>query len=93
MIHRLYGDGISGPAAALLHFLETTAVPEHSHDGYEHIIVLAGSQRDEWGNLPVGTLRVHSPGTNHKVVAEKGCLVLAIYEKPVRFVENTVSEK
>ena len=84
-IHRLYGDGLTGPSAALMRFREQGNIPFHYHDGYEHILVLAGSQRDEHGILPAGTLRVHAPGTSHQVVSEAGCLILAIYEKPVRF--------
>ena len=85
-IHRLYGDGISGPTAALLRFLVTAEVPVHVHEGYEHILVLAGRQRDEGGVLEAGTLRIHAPGTTHLVTGEAGCIVLAIYEKPVMFV-------
>ncbi len=84
-IHRLYGDGLTGPSAALLRYHESSSVPLHYHEGYEHIIILAGSQRDEFGVLPAGTLRIHPPGTSHQVMSEAGCLVLAIYEKPVRF--------
>lgn len=84
-IHRLYGDGLQGPAAALLRFREASKVPLHSHPGYEHILVLHGSQRDQNGPLPAGTLAIHPPGTAHSVVSEAGCIVLAIYEKPVRF--------
>jgi len=84
-IHRLYGDGISGPSAALLRFLKAARIPFHHHDGYEHILVLAGRQVDEHGIVDTGTLRIHSPGTSHHVAGEAGCLVLAIYEKPVRF--------
>ncbi len=84
-IHRLYGDGLEGPAAALLRFKESAKVPLHSHTGYEHILVLAGSQRDQNGPLHAGTLALHPPGTSHSVVSEPGCIVLAIYEKPVRF--------
>ena len=85
-IHRLYGDGISGPTAALLRFREEATVPLHIHEGYEHILILAGSQRDANGVLKPGTLRIHPPGTQHSATSEAGCIVLAIYEKPVRFV-------
>lgn len=85
-IHRLYGDGITGPTAALLRFNEAAEIPMHVHEGYEHIVVLAGSQRDESGVLETGTLRIHAPGTTHRVTGEAGCIVLAIYEKPVSFV-------
>ncbi len=84
-IHRLYGDGLTGPSAALMRFREKGNIPFHHHAGYEHILVLAGSQRDEHGTLLAGTLRIHPPGTSHRVVSEAGCVILAIYEKPVCF--------
>ncbi len=85
-IHRLYGDGLTGPSAALMRFRKEGRIPFHHHEGYEHILVLAGSQRDEFGDIPAGTLRIHAPGTSHRVTSEAGCLILAIYEKAVRFV-------
>lgn len=84
-IHRLYGDGVSGPTAALLRFHKQATVPLHEHEGYEHLIILAGSQRDANGTIGPGTLRVHPPGTRHSATSEAGCIVLAIYEKAVRF--------
>jgi anti-sigma factor ChrR (cupin superfamily) len=87
-IHRLYGDGIVGPTAALLRFREASKIPLHEHPGFEHILVLAGSQRDQNGVIPAGTLAIQPPGTRHSVVSEAGCIVLAIYNESVRFVES-----
>jgi quercetin dioxygenase-like cupin family protein len=84
-IHRLYGDGITGPTAALIRFRKDGKVPAHAHNGYEHIIVLAGTQRDQNSTAAAGTLIINPPGTQHSVVSEAGCIVLAIYEKPVSF--------
>jgi len=84
-IHHLYGDGVTGPSAALLHFSPGGKIPMHSHTGYEHILVLSGSQVDEHGQLFAGGLRIHPPGSSHSVTSESGCMVLAIYEKPVSF--------
>lgn len=86
-IHRLYGDGITGPTAALLRFRKAAHIPAHVHEGYEHILVLAGSQWDHQGKIEAGTLRIHPPGTSHEVRSDAGCIVLAIYEKPVRFLD------
>jgi anti-sigma factor ChrR (cupin superfamily) len=61
----------------------------HEHKGYEHILILTGSQRDETGISNAGTLVINQPGTRHKVHSDAGCIVLAIYEKPVEFVEET----
>jgi hypothetical protein len=35
-----------------------------------------------------GSLVINSPGTRHAVVSDEGCILLAIYEKPVRFLDN-----
>ena len=86
-IHGLYGDGTSGPATALLRFHPGARVPLHEHTGYEHILVLAGSQVDENSRAAAGTLIVNPPQTRHSVMSETGCIVLAIYEKPVAFLE------
>ena len=87
-IFRLYGDGIAGPNAALVRYREHAEVPMHEHKGYEHILILAGSQRDQHGTSQAGTLVINPPGTRHKVHSDAGCLVLAIYEKPVEFLEG-----
>ena len=84
-IYRLYGDGASGPTAALIRFRVEGTVPMHEHQGYEHILVLSGSQRDQNSTATAGTLMINSPGTRHSIVSEAGCIVLAIYEKPVSF--------
>ena len=87
-IFRLYGDGVTGPTAALLRYREHGEVPLHEHVGYEHILILSGSQRDESGIYPEGTFVINPPGTRHQVYSDAGCIVLAIYEKPVEFVED-----
>ena len=86
-IHRLYGDGITGPIAALIRYRAGGEVPLHVHIGYEHIIILAGSQRMGNEVFGTGTLIINPPGTQHKVSSDDGCIVLAIYEKPVRFLQ------
>ncbi len=88
-IHRLYGDGETGPTAALLRFHPGGRVPLHEHTGFEHVFVLAGSQVDENSRAETGMLIINPPGTSHSILSETGCIVLAIYEKPPRFVEPT----
>lgn len=85
-IYRLYGDGQTGPTAALLRFRAGARVPLHEHTGYEHIFVLSGSQVDENSRSETGMLIINPPGTSHSILSETGCIVLAIYEKPVRFI-------
>jgi len=88
-IHWIYKDGEHGPAAALMRFKPGGKVSLHNHVGFEHIIVLSGSQTDENGHLESGSLMIHQPGTSHSIASEEGCIVLAIYEKRVSFVETT----
>lgn len=83
-IYRLYGDGVEGPTAALLRFQPGGRVPLHEHTGWEHILVLTGAQVDENTRADAGMLIINPPGTSHAVLSEHGCVVLAIYEKPVR---------
>jgi len=53
--------------------------------GYEHILILEGEQQDEHYIYPQGTLVISPPGTSHSVQSPQGCIVLAIWEKPVSF--------
>jgi anti-sigma factor ChrR (cupin superfamily) len=71
-IYRLYGDGETGPAAALLKYAPGAKVPHHVHSGYEHIMVLSGSQQDDKGQYQPGTLVINSPGSHHSVTSEDG---------------------
>lgn len=82
-IHRLYGTGGQGPSAALLKYAPGATVPDHSHTGYEHIIVLSGEQSDHQGTHKAGTLVINSPDSHHDIISESGCIVLIIWEKPV----------
>jgi anti-sigma factor ChrR (cupin superfamily) len=86
-IYRLYGDTQEGPTAALLRFHPGGRVPMHEHTGFEHIFVLSGSQVDENSRAESGMLIINPPGTSHSILSENGCIVLAIYEKPVKFLE------
>lgn len=83
----LYGrvDAQGTPSAALLRYGPGASVPLHAHDGYEHILVLEGSQHDGDGSYERGTCVISQPGSQHTVVSTDGCTVLAIWNRPVRF--------
>jgi anti-sigma factor ChrR (cupin superfamily) len=83
-IARLYQHD-DGHAAALLCYEPGATVPHHRHPGYEHILVLSGTQVDERGTHPTGTLVINTPGSSHAVSSPTGCVVLAIWEQPVQF--------
>lgn len=86
-IHRLYPPEPDGAAAALLRYQPGASVPRHLHTGFEHILVLSGSQIDDNGTYEAGTLVVNPPGTRHTVSSPEGCIVLAIWAKPVHIEE------
>ena len=92
--HRIYGGdgegggaGGSGPLASILRYAPGAQVPYHRHDGYEHVYVLAGSQRDSRGTHRAGTLVVNPPGSRHDVISDEGCIALLIWERAVVFTE------
>nr|WP_067298954.1 cupin domain-containing protein [Marinobacterium profundum] len=85
-VHWLVQTDNTGYSAALLKYAPGAAAPLHEHRGYEHILVLEGSQQDDNGLHGVGNLSINPPGTAHTVFSEDGCIVLAIWEKPVRFI-------
>jgi anti-sigma factor ChrR (cupin superfamily) len=86
-IARLYATPDGGPTAALLRYAAGARLARHEHTGFEHIYVLCGSQVDDSGEHRAGALLIHGPGTSHTISSKHGCIVLAIWERPVRFLE------
>jgi anti-sigma factor ChrR (cupin superfamily) len=84
-IHRFYGTGEAGPSAALLRYEPGANVPAHRHTGYEHILVLEGSQSDDNDTYTAGQCLISPPGSSHSVSSATGCLVFAVWESPVEF--------
>jgi anti-sigma factor ChrR (cupin superfamily) len=50
--------------------------------------VLAGSQDDENGHYPAGTLVMNPEGSTHSVTSGEGCVVLIQWTRPVEFLEG-----
>jgi len=85
-IARLHKDGEQGSASALLRYEAGARLARHEHTGFEHIFVLSGSQSDDAGEHRAGSLMIHGPGTLHAISSKNGCIVLALWERPGRFV-------
>jgi anti-sigma factor ChrR (cupin superfamily) len=81
----LYRNGEHGPAAAFLRYAPGARVPHHLHAGYEHVLILEGSQQDANGCHRAGALVINAPGTTHDVLSEEGCVVLIVWERAVIF--------
>jgi anti-sigma factor ChrR (cupin superfamily) len=76
------------PAVALLRYAPGAGVPAHLHRGLETILVLQGSQSDERGEYPQGSLILNPEGTSHRVWSDKGCVVLIQWTLPVEFLPS-----
>jgi anti-sigma factor ChrR (cupin superfamily) len=73
-------------SAALLRYRAGASVPLHEHLGYEHVVVLEGSQRDAQGTYERGAFVISEPGSRHSVTSDDGCIVLVLWNRPVAFV-------
>lgn len=83
-IYPIY-ENQQGCSAALLRYAPGASIPTHAHTGYEHIFILEGEQADERGVYSQGTLMISPTGSSHSIVSHTGCVVLAIWERPVNF--------
>jgi anti-sigma factor ChrR (cupin superfamily) len=72
------------PAIALLRYRPGASVPLHLHRGLETILVLEGSQSDERGTYPAGSLVINPEGSSHSVWSDLGCVVLIQWNRPVQ---------
>lgn len=89
----VYSNGVAGPAAAFLKYEPGAAIPWHWHPAHEHILVLEGSQSDENGIYHAGSVLISPPGSGHTVRSAEGCVVFAIWEKPVQFEPPAMAAK
>lgn len=87
-ISLIYQNATDGARAGFLHYSAGASVPRHIHQGFEHILILHGSQIDGDATYWPGTLVIHAPGSQHNIIAPQGCIALGIWEKPVQFVGN-----
>jgi anti-sigma factor ChrR (cupin superfamily) len=87
----LYRDDAAGSSCALLKYQPGAEVPEHVHQGFEHVYVLAGEQSDDRGTYRKGSFVINPPGTAHRVWSKSGCLVLIVWARPVQFKSGSVA--
>lgn len=82
----LHGDAAQGCSCALLRYQPGAEIPRHLHVGMEFLLVLRGSQTDERGHYEEGSFLINPASSSHAIISEEGCIVLAIWERPVKFV-------
>ena len=76
------------PSVALLRYAPGAGVPAHLHRGLETILVLEGTQSDDRGTYPPGSLVLNPEGTSHRVWSDGGCVVLIQWTLPVEFLAS-----
>lgn len=85
-VHYLW-SAAEGPVCAILRYAPGASVPRHRHTGLETILVLEGTQSDESGDFPAGSLIFNPAGSIHRVWSTAGCAVLIQWERPVEILE------
>ncbi|MGX9144110.1 cupin domain-containing protein [Mesorhizobium sp. 128a] len=82
-VHWLLKAGPVEPSVAILNYRPGAGVPRHRHVGLETIVVLDGTQSDENGDYPAGSVVLNPVGTEHSVWTKDGCTVLIQWDLPV----------
>lgn len=77
---------VEGKRAFLLRVPAGKAVPHHTHDGNEFVLILRGAYNDEIGRFARGDLAISDGSIKHKPVAEPGedCICLVVVDAPIR---------
>ncbi len=70
----------------LLRIKAGTALPQHTHEGHEFTLLLAGGFSDASGHYLRGDVAVADASVDHRPVADDGedCLCLAVTDAPLR---------
>lgn len=80
-------DPSSGGRLAVGRMPGGMAFPRHTHEGWEHAVVLAGGYDDERGEFLAGDWAAYEPGSEHGPDTLDGddCWILFRVDAPVRF--------
>ena len=75
-----------GIKTRLLRIKGGTALPQHSHEGMEYTLLLAGGFSDESGHYLRGDVAEADPSVDHRPLADPGedCICLAVTDAPLR---------
>lgn len=84
----LLKDEASGLLTALFRWAPGAKLPLHEHVEIEQSFVLEGSFRDEQGICRKGDYVWRPAGSRHEAWSEEGCLLLAFFLKPNRFLDG-----
>lgn len=87
----LMEDTERGITTALIRWAPGASLPLHEHTDIEQSFVLEGSLCDEEGECRAGEFVWRPPGSRHRAWSPNGCLLLAMFLKPNRILEETLT--
>lgn len=74
--------------SSLLHIEPGGGVPEHTHNGFELTVLIAGSFSDEAGEYVAGDFIMLDKKHQHHPVSEKGCLCFTVANDSLHFTQG-----
>tara|TARA_A100001037_G_scaffold51855_1_gene43872 strand:+ start:2254 stop:2664 length:411 start_codon:yes stop_codon:yes gene_type:complete len=89
----LFKDSQSGAMTALFRWQAGAKLPMHEHTDIEQSYVLEGSLCDFEGECKAGDYAWRPAGSQHEAWSPNGCLLLAMFLKPNRFLEGPEAEQ
>ena len=84
----LFKDEARGLMTALFRWQAGAELPTHEHTDIEQSYVLEGSLCDDEGECGPGQYAWRPAGSVHKAWSPGGCLLIAIFQKPNRFLDG-----
>ena len=83
----LIEDPQKGSSTQLVRFAPGASLPFHEHVEIEQSYILSGSLTDKEGEATAGNFVWRPAGSRHVATAPKGCLLLAIFQRPNTFLD------
>jgi putative transcriptional regulator len=82
----LIARSVRGGDTRFLRCRPGAAIPSHTHEGLEAVLVLQGGFHDVTGHYAVGDIAVADSTIDHRPVADRGgeCIIFVVLEAPVR---------
>jgi putative transcriptional regulator len=74
--------------SSLLHIEPGGSVPEHTHNGFELTVLIAGKFSDETGEYVPGDFIMLDKKNQHHPVSEKGCLCFTVANDSLHFTQG-----
>lgn len=74
--------------SSLLHIEPGGSVPEHTHNGFELTVLIAGTYSDEAGEYEAGDFIMLDKQHQHHPISEQGCLCFTVANDSLHFTQG-----